>query len=310
MTLSAGERAILELLLVRDFDYDAIGGVLGAEAAEARTRAHAALATLAGSDLGPAVADYLLGRADAGEQESAKLRLVADAETNSLARRTAEALEAEFGADAVRAPIPTPAGPAGRTPVGTADVPRRTGVILAAALAALAVVAVVLAVTGAFSDDEADAPPTESAATTDSPTVAEPIRIELEPVGGGDARGSALIGLTDDGEPFLELDLQRLEPAPKGTLHLLWVDVEKGKGLPLPPAIPVGSDGAFRERFELPLELARIVDLGRSLEIVRSTAADLREITREISNPGARTGPDQLPDRPGRAILSGRIPRA
>ena len=84
----------------------------------------------------------------------------------------------------------------------------------------------------------------------------------------------------------------------------------KGRGLPLPPAIPVGADGSFRERFVLPVELAQVVDVGRSLEIVLGTAQDLREITREVSNPESDVGPGQLPERPGPPLLSGRIPRA
>lgn len=296
MPLSADERAILELLLVRKREYGQIDAVLGAEPGAARARAHAAIERLGGAGLDPAVCDYLLGRADAAEAAKARGALRADPAANALARRVTGALAAELGPDASPPAVP----PARHS---------RTGALIGIALAVLALGAVVLALTGAFSDEKEEPQPVaeEGPAAVAAP---EPIRLELEPVGDAGGIGTALIGVTEAREPFLELDLSGLEPAPEGSLHLLWVDVAKDRGLPLPPAIPVGGDGTFRERYVLPVELAQIVDLGRSLEIVLGTAADLREITSEISNPEAEVGLNQLPERPGPAILSGRIPRA
>ena len=66
MALSADQQAMLQLLLERGQSYTDLGSLLGAEEAEVRSRARAALTELAGADpdRNVGLTDYLLGQAD------------------------------------------------------------------------------------------------------------------------------------------------------------------------------------------------------------------------------------------------------
>ena len=66
MALSADQKALLQLLLERGQSYDDLAALLGADQAEVRARARAALTELGGADPDRHVGltDYLLGQAD------------------------------------------------------------------------------------------------------------------------------------------------------------------------------------------------------------------------------------------------------
>ena len=187
---------------------------------------------------------------------------------------------------------------------------RRVPLVLVTALAALALLAAVLAVAGAFSDGGEDVatPPASEPATGDQ----EVARIELTGTAGSGAEGSVIVGIGADNSPYLDLDLAGLEPAPGTGFHMLWVDIEGGRGVPFPDPIVVAADGSFRERFELPLETAGVLELGRALEIVVTDRRAIRRVTREAtraeraSQPG-ELDPSELPERPGEAVLRGPI---
>jgi hypothetical protein len=192
-----------------------------------------------------------------------------------------------------------------------APVPRRTPVLLAVALAGLLLLAGILALTGAFSGDG------EEAATP--PLAAEPAggdqelaRIELTGTAGSEAQGIVLVGIGADEVPYLDLDLTGLEPAEGSGFHMLWVDIEGGRGIPLPDPIVVAADGSFQERFELPLDTAGVLEVGRALEVVLTDRQAIQRVTREAtqaeraSQPG-QLDPSDLPERPGEAVLRGSI---
>lgn len=182
--------------------------------------------------------------------------------------------------------------------------PARGGLI-AAALAGFCLVAGGLAIAGAFSGDEAPPAAPEAAPPDGEQEIA---RIELSEASGSGAQGVVAVGVGADDSPYLDLDLTDLDPA----LYMLWVDVTGGRGLPLPDPVAPAADGSVRQRLPLPLELAGILEAGRTLEVVATDRAAIERVSRRVARAGAlsRAGdldPSRLPRRPGRAALRGRI---
>ena len=171
-------------------------------------------------------------------------------------------------------------------------------------------VAGVLAISGAFSGDE-NAAPAPLAVPTD-PGDQEVARYALSGTGGSGAQGSVVVGIDADNSPYLEIDLTGLEAAPAGGVHMLWIDIEGGRGLPLPDPIVVSGAGSAEDRVPLPLELAGIFELGRALEVVLADRKTLERVSRDVARAGERSrqgelDPSSLPRRPGTAVLRGRI---
>ncbi len=187
---------------------------------------------------------------------------------------------------------------------------RRTPLLLVAALAGLGLVAGVLVLVGVFASDgqEVYVPPAAEPAGGDQ----EVARIELAATAGSGAQGSVLIGIGGDSSPYLDLDLSGLEPAPGGGFHMLWVEVDDGRGVPLPDPIVIAADGSFRERVSLSLETAGILEVGRALEVIATDQQAIKSVTREVaraeraSQPG-QLDPADLPKRPGEAVLRGLL---
>jgi hypothetical protein len=200
---------------------------------------------------------------------------------------------------------------AARSRLRAAQAARRPPLGLALALAGLALVAGVLALVGVFSGDGLQ---------VGTPLATEPVggdqevaRIELAGTARSGAQGSVVIGIGGDQSPYLDFDLGGLEPAPGGGFHMLWVEVDDGRGVPLPDPIAVAADGSFRGRLSLPLETAGILEVGRALEVIVTDRQAIGRVTREAtraertSRPG-RFDASDLPKRPGEAVLRGRFP--
>lgn len=187
---------------------------------------------------------------------------------------------------------------------------RRVPLILVIALAGLALLAGILALAGVFSGDEGEV--ATPLATEPAGGDQEVARIELTGSAGSGAEGSVVIGVGADEVPYLDLDLTGLKPPAGGQFHMLWVEVEAGRGVPLPDPIVLASDGSFQQRFELPIETAGILEVGRALEVVRTDPESIERVAREatLAERGTQPGqldPSDLPERPGEAVLRGRI---
>jgi hypothetical protein len=191
-----------------------------------------------------------------------------------------------------------------------APAPRRTPVLLVVALAGLVLLAGILALTGVFSSEEEG--PATPLATEPAGGDQEVARIELTGTAGSEAQGTVIVGIGADDVPYLDLDLMGLEPPQGSGFHMLWVDIEGGRGVPLPDPIVVAADGSFQERFELPLDTAGVLEVGRALEVVLTDRLAIQRVTREAtqaeraSQPG-QLDPSDLPERPGEAVLRGPI---
>ena len=95
-------------------------------------------------------------------------------------------------------------------------------------------IVVVLAITGAFGGSEE----TSSGSTGSSEDTSEDVSTEdiqtvpLEPVGGGDAQGSATFGIANGTSAYVDLEIANLEPAPNGQAYILWLLLSEDQGSP------------------------------------------------------------------------------
>ena len=108
---------------------------------------------------------------------------------------------------------------------------------------------VVLAIAGVFGGgDDADAD-TASASTTTSAATADDQTIQnvpLEPVGGGDARGEAVFGLATGDQPYVDVSIEGLDPAPNGETYVIWLMLTADEGYPLSPIAVESRTAASR----------------------------------------------------------------
>ncbi len=331
MALPPDQTAVVEFLLAGQ-TYPDLAELLGLDEDEVRSRARAALTELGGADpdRNVGLSDYLLGQADPIGRADVVRHLRKDAADHALATTISEQLaELAPGADLPKLPHAPGGGsflsrgaeaapadaPERRSPL--AGIPQDRG-RLYAGLGATAVIliAVVLAVTGVFSGDDepaaADTTSADSTGGTDDPAEGigeipdgeELSRVPLEAPGGGDAKGAAIVGLSTGDQPYLDLIIQNLSPAPQGDAYVVWFMFDKRTGYPLSPIFP-DNKGEFNDRFAIPSAVTSLIARARSIEVSVSNA---RQTLVEIQR-AANQETFQI-QRPGRTVLSGQIPRA
>ena len=204
MPLTADQQAMLQLLLERGQSYADLASLLGTDEAGVRTRARAALTELAGADpdRNVGLTDYLLGQADPIGRADAVRHLKDDPDDLELATELTQKLRlvaprgrppAPAGRGVAPRPRRAPRLPIGRLPIPdrlrrkrTADQSpegassaesarrgprttlsrRQTQLLVALGSGAVLVVAIVLAVSGAFSSGSDGSTPSTTASTT------------------------------------------------------------------------------------------------------------------------------------------------
>jgi hypothetical protein len=171
---------------------------------------------------------------------------------------------------------------------------RRQGVPRALWLAlagGLIVLVAVLAISQLGGDDEGRQAP--------SPDQEDVVNIELTPVGGSHARGTAAIVRVAD-IPAVDLDARGLAPTGPGETYVLWLLGSGDRGLPI-AFRRVGADGRFTGRTEIPSSAAGLLpSLDRiDLSLVRSREAAA------VLNEAARGG--TLPQHIGTSVLRGAL---
>ena len=333
MALTPDQRAMLQLLLERDQGYVQLATLLGVAESEISARARAALAELGGADpdRNVGLTDYLLGQADPIGRADASRHLRADADDRALAATLVERLR-ELYPDAQLPRLPGEPRPgrllglargrrsqgAGRSseagarerrlPVPTAGLsPFQTRLLVLLGSTALLVVVVVLAVTGAFGGGEdSQATPATQTSTTAAANGEEQIqRIALRaPMGGGDATGDAVFGLATGDQPFVDLSIEGLDPAPEGQTYVIWMMLTGDKGYPLSP-ITVTEEGTYEDRFPIPSAVLPVIARVRYVEVAIASVTEVRKTVR-----AAIQSTNLVLDRPGRTVLRGTIPRA
>lgn len=288
--------------------------------------------------------DYLLGQADPIGRADAVRQLRQDASDHALASRIDAELRSLFpDAELPKLPpapsagrfmagrsteTSTPGGPATaggpegkkRSPSAARTSLSQTQTRLFAGLGAAAVIliAIILGVSGVFSGDDEpapDPPPGETTAQTDPeadpldpssplPDGEEISRVPLAPVGGGDAAGAAIVGITPTGDqPYLDLVIENLQPAPQNLTYIAWFMFDEDRGYPIPnPIMP--DNGSFEDRVAIPGEAAEPISMAQAVEI---SLTDPDELLAEIQT-AAEEGTFAIV-RPGRTILRGDVPQ-
>ncbi len=185
------------------------------------------------------------------------------------------------------------------------------------AAAAVILIAVVLGVAGVFEgDDEAPAESGETTTTANGeqdpaggigqiPDGEELSRVPLESPGKGDAKGAAIVGLSTGDQPYLDLIIENLEPAPAGRGLRCLVHVRRQDRLPALADLP-GREGLFNDRFAIPQAVTALIASTRAIEVSVSNARQTAE-----GDPEGGGGRD-VPDRASgeHRARAGAIPAA
>lgn len=308
MALTADQTAVLELLLA-GHGYRELADLLGLDEQEVRDRARAALTELGGADPDREVelSAYLLGHADPIGRADAVRHLRASGADLELAERIrARLLEIEPGASLPELPAPQGRRTRPRAPAppraGGPDAPRRNRLYAALAAGAVVLVVAVLAIAGAFSGD-GDSGSAASGDTSASDVAGDEVeRIPLAATGGGDATGEGVVGITTGDQPYLDLRLQNLEPAPRDQVYVVWFLFDRANGYPLSPIAP-DNRGTFEDRFAVPTPAIPVLARMRFLNV---SLAPVEEVRRAIERAVDRE--DIVIEKPGRTVLQNREP--
>jgi hypothetical protein len=314
MALTDDQRAMLQLLLERGQSYDDLAGLLGTDRPEIRRRARAALTELGGRDPDESVAlsDYLLGEADPIARADAVRQLQSDPEMLALAQELAAKLQL-IAPEAELPELPKGKGPVARPTAGAASESagplsgiskRQSRIFVALGASAVLVVAIVLAITGAFGGDEEPEATTAAETTPGETEEGTPIVLEAQQRG-SDAAGLATLGFSGDNDtPAMDLQLEGLEEPPKGQAYILWFLSEDDAGFPLPTPLQLTKDGTFAERFALPEILLAILQTTRELDV---GLVDLEQLQGNLTA-AVEAGDDTLAYE-GESVLRGELPR-
>ncbi len=324
MAISADQQATLQLLLERGQSYGDLATLLGQDEAEVRARARAALTELGGADPDRHVGltDYLLGQADPIGRADASRHLREDPADHQLATELSEALRAMFpAAELPRLPGEPRTGgllrrkPPAATDAGEPKAERKspfgglsqsqTRRIAVAAGAGVLLLVVVLAIAGVFGGGEEDpAVATDETPTTAAETDQEVQRVSLRAVGGGDANGEAVFGLATGDQPFVDVSIDGLDPAPNDQTYVVWLMLTDTQGYPLSP-IAVSENGSFQDRFSIP---SAVLSLVARVQFVDVSIAPVKTIRKLVNDAIENTA--LVLEEPGEVVLRGEIPKS
>jgi hypothetical protein len=329
MPLTDDQRAMLQLLLQRGQSYEDIGGLLGLDVEQVRSRARAALAEIGGEDPDREVSltDYLLGQADPIGRADVARQLQSDGRARDLAQRLSTQLRvlapgAELpqlpgvgpGAAGRRkesAPVPAPApsvdggaaAPGGGAGLA-ATLSRRQKQVIAALLGGGGLLlVVVLAVAGVFGGggggDES------SSSGNSSPQQASNAsgltRAVLTPQNGSKAEGVAIFKAFRN-TPVLLINVTGLKPSGPGQGYVIWLYGAPSRAFPLVRQ-RVGGNGQMRGVAPIPTQLIQALQQGLFGSIDVSLASN-SQIKAALAQARKQ---QQLPRYAGRSVVRGPI---
>lgn len=328
--ITQDQRATLQLLLERGQTYADLAGLLGEDEAAVRARARAALTELVGEDpdTNVGLTDYLLGQADPIGRADASRHLRDDPDDLRIATELAVRLRLMFPtADLPKLPGESrPAGgrlrrsassgPAGagsgrslgsRFGLGGLDESQSRLIAICGGAGVLLIV-IVLAITGAFSggnDSSASSGDTSAATTTTASADNALQTVDLKPIGGGDATGTATFGLATGDQPYVDLSIKGLDPAPNGQAYVVWLMLSDTKGYPLSPLTGISQDGNYQNRFSIPSAVLPVIARVQFVDVSIAPVKTIRKLVRDAIN-----NTQLVIDEPGTKVLRGQIPRS
>jgi hypothetical protein len=326
--ITQDQRATLQLLLERGQSYADLASLLGEDEVAVRARARAALTELVGADpdRNVGLTDYLLGQADPIGRADASRHLRDDPDDNHLATELAVRLRLMFPT----AELPRLPGEArqsgGRLRRGAAvpaaagsDAPSRASrfgfgglgqsqsrLIVICASAALLLIVIVLAITGAFSGGADSSTDTQAAGSTSTTaTTADNVlqSVDLKPIGGGDASGTAVFGLATGDQPYVDLSIKGLDQPPSGQTYVAWLMLTDTKGYPLTPLVGISQSGAYQNRLAIPSAVLPVISRTQFVDVSIAPVKTIRKLVR-----GAIKNTELVIDEPGTKVLRGTIP--
>ena len=326
MALTSEQNATLQLLLERGQSYGVLAQLLGGDEDTVRDRARAALTELAGTDpdRNVGLTDYLLGQADPIGRADAVRHLRDDPEDHRLASELSETLRAMYpDAELPRLPgearkprrgskkaAGAEATGAEATGSGPAFSESQTRMMVGLGAGAVLLIAIVLAITGVFGggdDDATSASDDSTTSTTAQTTVDEGEQIEqvtLRATNGGDARGQAIFGIATADQPYVDIAIEGLDPAPQDQTYVVWLMLDGEQGYPLSP-IAVNEQGNFQDRFSIPSAVLQIVARVQTVDVSIAPVKEIQNVVRDAINETAL-----VLEKPGETVLEGKVPGA
>ncbi len=268
MTSGPEHRALLELILRHGQTYGGIAAVIGIPPAEARARAHDALADLAGRDLEARadLGDFLLGQLEPPACD----RVIEALRSDRPAHELAVDLSARLRELEPHAELPElPGEPASAPRRRLRSDPRSRRLLAAGAVAAGAGLIAILAVSGDQGDGDAPAS-TATTATTTATGAGEPAPVVLElaatRVAPEGAVGGAAIARTADGV-VLEYRATGLEATAGSERYVVWLFNGPDAAVPLTAGRRVGPDGRLTGLASVPPALVEALPRTRFVDI-------------------------------------------
>ena len=311
--LPPDQLAVLRLLLAQGSSYSAIASSLHIQEREVRSRAAAALDSLAATEAPDnaerdAAADYLLGQQDSDEAERTRAMLAGSPAALAWARSLREPLEKISAGSAPRLPDPGSAAPrisedddgmpaaaapaaaaaAAKGTAAAAPPQRRAGKILLGVLGAVVLLAAGLLVGRATAPggDEGAAPATNAAQRDNNATPVAAARLRPPP----GAPAPKALGIAQfarqQGQTVLGVAAQDMPKAPRGSGYGVWMSGGSGQPLWLGYFSAVNDRGQVGAQAVVPVSPSAYKTLLITLESTRT------------------------PKTPGKTYLSGAITTA
>lgn len=282
-----GDADALLAALLSGQSYRDVAELLGDHETVVRTRARSALQALDGQGELPAdVADGLLGQGSSGSWAGRS-------PDPSLGSRI-DRLRAELGRIAPGVDVPAPAASAGGPGVDPGDAEPDRRVLLGLSLVGVAVLLVVLAVSGVFGGSGSG---TDAGGDRADPAE-DLVLIPLKPVGGTKARGEIrLIRVAD--LPALALTIEGLQPSPAGQTYLVWLYDSAARAFPV-GFRDVGPNGRIRGEIALPAVATALLPGFDFIDISLTSDADAQAAIKNA-------GPSGIPAHAGESVLRGSL---
>jgi hypothetical protein len=324
MPITDDQRAMLQLLLQRGQSYEDIGGLLGLDVEQVRSRARAALTEIGGEDPDREVSltDYLLGQADPIGRADAARQLQSDGRVRELAERLSTQLRVLApGAELPQLPGVGP-GAAGRKEAAPAAAPapstdgaaaspgpgaglaatlsRRQKQVIAGLLGGGALILiVVLAVAGAFGGGGSSSP--ANSTPRQASNASGLTRAVLTSQNGSKAEGVAVFKALRN-TPVPLINVTGLKPSGSSEGYVIWLYGGPSQAFPLVRQT-VGRNGQMRGVAPIPAQLIQALQQGLFNSIDVSLASN-SQIKAALATARKQ---QQLPRYAGQSVVRGPI---
>ncbi len=286
MPLSDDQKAMLRLL-ARDQSYDDIAALMGLSVDEVIARAKSAVTELEAEGIPAPTLPEAPGAKAPGPPAESK-------------PTPAEPAKPPEPAKLAKQEPPAPAKPA------KPKRPRDKGMLIAIGAGTLAAIVIVVLAVLLISGSDGDGDETTSASGDGTNVAAStgdgaPTTAKLVAVDGGDASGEATFGRVEE-SLGLGIKAQGLEPAPRGSIYMVWLAQNPNKMLPL-TAVLANKNGRINASYAVPTEAVVYLASGEFEDLVITLSRN-RDLRRSLE----RANKDKdFPAYTGEPVLEGKV---